>query len=358
MEMQREDELPMIGRRMTVLLTGASGVVGSALLDRWSDDPAAPEVIALVHRRPVGGRGVRSVRGNVTAPGLGLPAGEYEALVRRVDVVVHAAAVVSFRAAGQLADTNVGGTREAIAFAERAGAALVHVSSAFLHPTGAGTGERSSADYAQSKREAEALVSAAGVPTAVVRPSIVVGHSATGRITEFQGFYQVVAAVRQGLLPVLPFDPEWRLDLVPCDVVAEAIATVVARAMFGRDFWVTGGERALTVGQSLEAVLDHADRGGAPVGRPRFVDPEIYRNVIVPVFLGSLPRGQRIALSNVADMFCEYLSMPEPFPSSLDELAAAGALGFPDPGSSLRACLDFWQASTDAAPAFVAAGVA
>jgi nucleoside-diphosphate-sugar epimerase len=344
----QSDELMRAHRRPTILLTGGSGVVGTALLSRLTSANNGPSIVALVHRRGVDLPGVRSVRGNITAPMLGLSAADYAALTDQVDVVVHSAALVSFRAGDDLDDTNIGGTAQVVEFAERAGAALVHVSSAFLHPPDNGADTRSSARYARTKRAAESLVATAAVPVTVVRPSIVVGHSRLGHITEFQGFYQVVAALRQGLLPVLPFNPDWRLDLIPCDIVADAIAAVVEREWFGRELWITCGRRALTLAQTLDIVVDHAAAGGTAIERPRFVEPDVYHQVIAPVFLPELPRPKRLALSSLADLFLDYLNMSEPFPSSLEELAATGATNLPDPRSSLVACLDYWQDTTAA----------
>jgi thioester reductase-like protein len=62
--------------RRTVLLTGASGVVGRALLDRLT----GMDVICLVHRRPVTGPSVRSVAGDVSQHLLGLDEGTYRRL--------------------------------------------------------------------------------------------------------------------------------------------------------------------------------------------------------------------------------------------------------------------------------------
>ena len=55
----------------TILLTGASGVLGQALLPRL----AGNDVVCLTHRRPVDGASLRSVRGDLTRPGLALYGG-------------------------------------------------------------------------------------------------------------------------------------------------------------------------------------------------------------------------------------------------------------------------------------------
>ena len=54
--------------RRTILLTGASGVVGRAVLRRLRDF----DVVCLVHRSPVCGPDVTAVRGDIAEPMLGL----------------------------------------------------------------------------------------------------------------------------------------------------------------------------------------------------------------------------------------------------------------------------------------------
>jgi NAD(P)-dependent dehydrogenase (short-subunit alcohol dehydrogenase family) len=69
--------------RRTVLLTGASGVVGRALLRRLRD----VDVVCLVHRSPVSGPNVTTVPGDVAEPVLGLAERAYAELAARVDAV-------------------------------------------------------------------------------------------------------------------------------------------------------------------------------------------------------------------------------------------------------------------------------
>ena len=51
-----------------LFLTGASGVIGSALLKQLPPK----QVICLTHREPVSARGVETVRGNIEEKRLGL----------------------------------------------------------------------------------------------------------------------------------------------------------------------------------------------------------------------------------------------------------------------------------------------
>jgi len=103
--------------RRTVLLTGASGVVGRALLQRLRD----LDVVCLVHRSPVSEPGVTTVQGDIREPMLGLARQAYAALAAEVDVVIHCAAVTEFyRTNASLEATNIAGTGHVAAFAAAA----------------------------------------------------------------------------------------------------------------------------------------------------------------------------------------------------------------------------------------------
>ena len=67
-------------QRRTVLLTGASGVVGRALLQRLRDF----DVICLVHRSPVYGPNVTTVPGDIAEPMFGLAERDYLDLAAKV----------------------------------------------------------------------------------------------------------------------------------------------------------------------------------------------------------------------------------------------------------------------------------
>ena len=65
--------------RRAVLLTGASGVVGRAVLRRLR----GLDVVCLVHRSPVCGPNVTAVRGDIAEPMLGLAEEVYLDLAAR-----------------------------------------------------------------------------------------------------------------------------------------------------------------------------------------------------------------------------------------------------------------------------------
>jgi len=323
------------GARRTVLLTGASGVVGRALLPRLHD----MDVVCLVHRTPVHGPGISSVHGDVTQPHLGLSQSDYAALARRVDAVIHSAAITDFnRTDGSLEATNVGGTEHMAALAADAGVPLYHVSTAFLHAKADGERGRTAVGYAASKRAGEDVVRASGVPHVILRPSVVIGDSQTGAIESFQGFYGVAGAVLGGMAPMIPFDPTWPVDFVPCDVVADAIATAVEQRLTTGEFWITAGEQALRLEDAVSLTVELGAEFGLVVDPPRFVPPDLFDRLIAPVFLDALPAKVRVTVLRLLEFFAAYLSMDSAMPSSLTDLGVS----LPDQRESLQASIRYW----------------
>jgi thioester reductase-like protein len=241
-----------------VLLTGATGFLGHALLERLLEEPAT-RVTCLVHARDddeaavrlyrtarrfgydlrTAGR-VRAVAGDLERPRLGLPAGPYADLADDVAAVYHCAARVSFATPyTALRAANVTGTEEVIRFAATgAGKALHYVSTLGHAGTAGGTlRERlesatagASSGYVASKRVAETLVARAGergLPVTILRPGLITAHRRTGAMGEHdQLALGLRAALRTGILPDLPHLP---LHVMPADEAADAIIALGTR---------------------------------------------------------------------------------------------------------------------------------
>lgn len=338
----------------TVLVTGASGVVGTAVLRRLRD----VDVVCLMHRSPVTTPDVRYVRGDIRVQRFGLGERPYAGLVEQVDAVIHCAAVTDFnRTDGTLEATNVTGTQNVVDFAAAAGATLYHVSTAFVDTTSDGERGRTAAGYAASKSQSEQLVRGAAVPHVIFRPSVVIGAADTGEIAAFQGLHHVAAGIFAGVVPLIPFDPSWPIDFLPCDVVADAIACVVENGVTDGEFWITAGEQALRLDEGVGICVDLARELGAAVDPPRFVPPETFDRLIGPVFLEALPERVRTSVTRILEFFTTYLRSGETKPSSLAALAALGMRPLPDQRESLRTSLRYW-AQRKGYPRVVAAKVA
>jgi len=327
--------------RRTVLLTGASGVVGHALLQRLGD----LGVVCLVHRSPVSGPNVTTALGDIAKPGLGLAEQDYAELAAKVDAVIHCAAITDFnRTDGTLEATNITGTQYVAAFAAAANAVMYHVSTAFVHTKVDGDRGRTAIGYASSKRAGEDAVRSSGVPHVILRPSVVIGDSATGEIAAFQGLHQVVAGLFAGMVPMIPFDPGWPIDFVPADVVADAIACVVENRVREGDFWISAGDEALRLDEGVAVVVEFARTLGVSIDMPRFVPPDIFSRLIGPVFLDALPVKIRRNVVRMLEFFTTYLQSGETKPSSMDQLVALGVRPLPDQRESLRNSVKYWAA--------------
>ncbi len=223
---------------LKILVTGAAGLIGGEVCARLSARGHA--VTAMVHRtrlvRGNDGRPVpvaRTVSGDITLPLMGLDPFDHA-----IDLVVHCAASLAFDAPEEeLERDNVQGTRNAAEFAKACAARFLHVSTAYVCglndgvieevPVRAGT--RFANGYEASKARAEGVVAASGVPFAIVRPSITLGDSETGKIREFPSLCNVIRLMARGKVSVLPADPASTLDLVPIDHVAEGLVRIAER---------------------------------------------------------------------------------------------------------------------------------
>lgn len=150
------------GTGMTTLaITGATGFVGRALVDRAL---AAGHHVRALTRRPQPPRdGVTWVEGALDREAA------LRTLVSGADAIVHVAGVVSTPTRAGFVAGNIDGTRAMLAAAAHAGIGrFVHVSSLSAREPGLSI-------YGWSKAEAEALVTASGLDWSIVRPSGVYG---------------------------------------------------------------------------------------------------------------------------------------------------------------------------------------
>ncbi len=248
---------------MSVLVTGASGLVGSHVVTALTARGEAVRALVLPASRDAVQRlGAEAVVGDVTDPAA------WEAAARGVRAIVHAAAIVQRRASWErYVAVNVDGTRLAVAAARAAGARLIHISSVAVYGGSAAyptTRERRDEDYpfqpiaeadfyARSKRMAESVVREAGmgreVEAVALRPTVIYGE----RDRMFAP--RLIRAARLRILPRIGPGTN-RLSVVYAgNVAAAVVAALDARAREGfRAYNVTGdGPPALTQQEFLGA---------------------------------------------------------------------------------------------------------
>jgi thioester reductase-like protein len=279
-----------------VLITGATGFVGMELLARYlerserrviapvraADDRAAANRVDGVLRGLFGteaaryGERVEAVAADLTAPNLGLPPRRLEEIAERVDHIIHSAASVSFSLPlDQARVINVEGTRTMLQLAElareRGGLErYCHVSTAYVSGTHAGSfgeheldvGQQFRNTYEQSKFEAEQLVRAQrGLPTTILRPSIVVGDRRSGWTAAFNVLYWPLRAFARGLYPAVPAIPSAPVDVVSIDYVADAIYELSrSPGGIGETYHLTAGAHASNIAELSELASRYFDR--------------------------------------------------------------------------------------------------
>ena len=317
-----------------VFLTGTTGFLGAFLLDGLlartearvhclvRPRGGAMEAIEANLRRyglwkPERAERIVPVPGDLAEPLFGLDEGDFDALAREVDIVIHPGAVVNlvYPYSG-LKAPNVGGTREVLRLACRHGARPVHyVSTNGIFPPDVGlceedvdlnglVGDRDNG-YGQSKWVAEKLVREAGkrdLPVSVYRPGNVSGHSETGASNprDLLGGV-IVESLRLGCAPEIE---DWRMEMTPVDFVADAMVHIASDPdSYGGTYHLANPEPPLA-----DDVFDLLEEQGYPLERVPY-DEWLQRVDAVPaeegtpgeIVIGAAPAAEELRDDNNYD---------------------------------------------------------
>ncbi len=227
-----------------LLLTGATGLVGSAVLRRLLD---ADEPVRCLVRDPRR-LGHARVRVQIALGDLADPLSFRNAL-RGVHTVVHLAGSIRDQPAASIEELNAVATWRMVQSAERAGAEHF----VFFSALGASTHHR--ARLFRAKALAEQTVSEATLRTTVFAPSVVYAPSA--------GWLTVIA--RLALLPVVPisgrgaalYQPIWAEDVADCVMATLGRAAAGARPHVRYEL---AGPEVLSENEIVRLVLESAGR--------------------------------------------------------------------------------------------------
>jgi len=222
---------------MRIAITGANGFVGRTLIGLLLEDPAPPDIRALV-RDPVRAAaelpaGVADVRRADVADPPSL-SGAFAG----IDAVVHTVAIPTERH-GSFERTNALGTRAVVGEAERAGIRkLVHLSAIGASP-------ESPYPFLRTKGEGQAAVEGSAVPHVVLRPSVLFGPG-----DDF--FHRLRFSLR---FPVVPLPDGGRARFQPLHVsdLARAIRVALAGPLTGT--YELGGPDPVTYRQLLDETM-------------------------------------------------------------------------------------------------------
>ncbi|HEX5909773.1 MAG TPA: NAD(P)H-binding protein [Thermoleophilaceae bacterium] len=280
-----------------ILLTGATGTVGRAVLRRLID--AGSEPVRCLVRDPRR-LGPDRVRVQLTLGDLADP-GAFRQALRGVQTVVHLGASIRDQPSGSLEALNGLATVRLVRAAERAGA------SRFLFFSALGASAQSDARFMRSKAKAAGAVAASALQSTVFAPSIV--------YTPGDPWLSLLE--RLALLPALPvsgdgravYQPIWAEDVADC-----VVAALDRPGSDGHREFDLAGPQSLSYDDIVRAAL-------LPLGRSR---PLVH--VPLPVVKAVLNGGERV-LGPAAPATWEEAKLMEESMTTSRGTADAEALG-------------------------------
>jgi thioester reductase-like protein len=226
-------------------------------------------------------------RGDLTGGRFGLGEEDYRRLVESTDSLIHCAASLNRKSEKSCLNVNLRGTLEVIKLA--AAARDHHGLRRFSHvSTVAVAGQRSNEvvkedeaidwarsdydPYARTKKFCEHMIPELlpNVPRTIFRPSIVLGDSRYPQTTQFD---MVRAFVFLARLPVLPFRPSDKIDIVNVDFVADSIVTLHQKPQPDYDTYHLSSGAASQTFRELTNTLARAQHRRAPMYMPRLERP-------------------------------------------------------------------------------------
>jgi len=338
----------------SVLVTGATGLLGAEVVRRWTKDGAVRRLVVLVrdrarwqltaHRAGIPHGAVIAVDGDVTAEGVGLSRDVRHWLARETTAVVHLAADTCFsRSLDQSRHINRDGTAHLLALAAEwpRVARVAFVSTAFVAGRRAGFVPESADGaatetigwvnaYERSNAEAESLVRTSRNDSVILRSSTVACDDVSGVVTQRNAVHQALRLFHDGLAALIPGVAESVLDVVPTDYVSDAIARLALRGgIDGTTVHLCAGAGAMPLTELLDECRERWMRDPAwrrrGIALPALADLETWELFAQAVEETGHPRLRRV--TRALGHFLPQLALPNRFETQ----HADALLGAPAP---------------------------
>ena len=339
----------------TIVLTGASGILGMELLPRLRQRYPGASIVSLVRspEKVIVRAGETLLRADVTDPRLKeTPAA---AALADASYVIHMAADIRFNQERSTAlEVNAEGTRRVLDILQSRARRLerfVHVSTAYVDVPNRcsncapfvidGAREFNNA-YEHSKWIGEQYVQASGLPWTIVRPSLVVSLRQSEIKSRYCGVNLLLEFMARGIMPIAIGEKGAIVDTVPDTHVADSIVACLDMALENQVAIVSAGSQSTPLRGFLDAAANALQRARTRAGLPRIHEPvlvecEKYHRLYYPFVAPILKGGKRRQLELLLVLH-PYFVLKRSFASS----GSAVLFDCPDISTALEEGFDEW----------------
>lgn len=318
----------------TLLLTGATGLVGSQWLPLLQSARPGRRIAVL-------SRSSRPIPGVIIIPGDLRYDLDLDSLCGYITEIIHCAADIRFTLPIEEARAvNTEGTRRLLDFARRCPKLerFAHLSTIYVAGKLKGQLREQPLEnpdgfmntYQQSKYEAEQLVLAAmrDVPAAIFRLGSIVGDSTNGRVEQFNYFHQLLRMIPRNVLPMIPGDPEARIDMISSDWAVPALAFLYeARFKTGSIFNICAGStHSMSVGEMLARTFKVFEGHPACARFQPLTVPQLVSHSEFERYSSQLQSGTATEFIRVLAQFLPHIAIRQSFDNT-NTLAALNGSG-------------------------------
>jgi uncharacterized protein YbjT (DUF2867 family) len=297
---------------LRVLVTGATGLIGSAVVARLRRD--GHDVIAAVRRRDSAALRLPANRLLEIDMVRALTADAWGSALSNIDAVVNCAGVLQDSPRDSTAGVHAEGAAALFGACERGGVRRI------VHLSALGAGPQGPSAFSRSKFRGDAALMATKLDWVILRPSVVVGRAAYGGSALFRGL---------AVLPILPVVPDTApIQIVQLDDVVDAIQFFLAETAPARLVLEVAGPERLSVTEVAQAYRRWLGLRPARLVRvPRWAANMAYRLGDAAALLGWRPAVRSTAareiLRGAVTDETEWMRMTSIRPKSLDAALAA-----------------------------------
>lgn len=297
----------------TVLVTGATGLVGSELIDQLRDSDAM-EVLGVSRRGSQADPDI--VPWNMGSEPVPAP------LRRHWDAIVNTAANVRWTMSPDEATAANVASVQALAPLVSEGTHVIQVSTAYALGLRNNIESISQEDYRNtyewSKAHAERVARESFSRMTVVRPPLIVGRRCDGRAARFSSMYTLIRGLTVGTVPAVVASPEARFDAIPVDDLCLLLADLAGNchAREGSVLTIAAGKAAPTVKEAITTIVDSLNewrqqRDRQPLEYPPLISPDSWKRFFRPFVREHLTPRQLMTL-DLLQSFEPYLALADP----------------------------------------------